>query len=72
MPSLGQNMEEGRCQYSSARNYEVSLASRFVAGVWGIWREEEAGEILPSTAKGRREEFFRSEAIPLSVTWILL
>lgn len=73
MPTLGWNMAEGRCQYSSARNCEVSLVSRFVAGVWGIWREEEAVENLPPSAKGRREGFLRSEVIPpLFLTWILL
>lgn len=73
MPTLGWNVAEGGCQCSSARNCKVSLASRFVAGVWGIWREEGAGENLPLTVKGRREGFLWSEAIPpLSMTWILL
>lgn len=55
MPTLGWNVAEGGCHCSSARNYEASLASRLVAGVGGIWTEEEAGESLPPTAKGRRE-----------------
>lgn len=63
MLTLGWNKAEGRCQCSSARNCELSLASRFV-------EKKEAGKSLPHAAEGR-EGFLRSHAPPpLSVTWM--